>query len=65
VGSLYLVGTLRLMVMAPSGAGIDPATGGGGGWKEPSIGGACGGDQHQGSQSYNLKCSRKILDGGF
>jgi len=32
------------MVMAPSGAGIEPATGGGGGWKEPSIGGACGGD---------------------
>lgn len=34
VGSLYLVGTFLLMVMAPSGAGMKPATGGGGGWND-------------------------------
>lgn len=42
-GSLYLVWTLRLMVMAPSGAGIMPTGGGGAGGVNLDGGGGGGG----------------------
>lgn len=42
-GSLYLVWTLRLMVMAPSGAGIMPTGGGGAGGVNLEGGGGGGG----------------------